>query len=150
MAPAADVFDYGGAGRVTGEDEMTNLHQAMQRVRPGRMFTMPATAVNMSLPGDTIKFTFLSTVSAEQIFRFSPLGGKGGSGLPPIFVSIKVTAAAHILFGPSGDIVDPTNSAALYEPADSWQDYQLNAGDSAFKIKGDSAGGDLYLLLSSR
>lgn len=129
---------------------MADILQALQRVRPGRMFTMPATAVNMSQPGDCIKFTFLSTVSAEQIFRYSALGGKGGNSLPPIYVSIKVTAAAHILFGPSGDIIDPTNSAALYEPADSWQDYQLNAGDSAFKIKGDSAGGDLYLLIASR
>lgn len=124
--------------------------KAFERVRPGRRFVPPATSINLSKPGDIIKFTFLVTVSLEQIFRFS-------SGWPYTqqFVSMKTTADVHVAFGPSaarrpGELVDPTNADLLLQPGDSWQDFQIDEVDEAFKVKGDLVGGDFYLLLSGR
>jgi hypothetical protein len=122
--------------------------KALERLRPGREFTLPASASNTPQPGDVIKFTFTSAASAEQRFRFP-----ASAAMWPLneqYLSVKVTADCHIAFGPAGSVADPTNAGALLQPSDSWQDFQLNVDDQSFKIKGDSTGGDVYIILSAR
>lgn len=121
--------------------------KVLERLRPGRRFVPPATANNLPLPGDIIKFTFTNVASGEQLFRFAPAGAWP---LSEQYVSIKVTADVHVAFGPAGGVTDPTNADALFQAGDSWQDFQLNNTDAAFKTKGDTAGGDIYILLSGR
>jgi hypothetical protein len=122
-------------------------NKALERLRPGRRFTLPATVNNLVQPGDVIKFTFTNVASAEQILRFPPTNGWP---LSEQYISIKVTADCHVVFGPAGGVTDPTNADALFQPGDSWQDFQLNNTDASFKVKGDVAGGDIYMILSSR
>lgn len=128
---------------------MPGIIKALERVGPHRRFTLPATANNRSLPGDIIKFTFTNVASLEQIFRYAD------SPLQETFVSVKTTADLHLVFGRSNAnqgiaIVVPTTGDLLLQASDSWQDWQLSAGDDMFKTIGDTTGGDLYLLLSGR
>lgn len=130
------------------------IFKALERVRPGRRFTLPATAGNPQQPGDVIKIAFTGTASLEQIFRVS-----GTWPLPEQFISMKTTSDVHVVFGPSaaripvatGGLQDPTDADLLLQPGDSWQDFQLSNVDEAFKLKGDGvSAGNFYLLISGR
>lgn len=87
-------------------------------------------------PGSVIKFTFTSTASTAQVLR--------AVATTACFISVKTTAAVHLCFGDSG-LGAPTNSEFLLEPSDGWQDLYLVPGDTNFRCKGDSAGGDVYV-----
>lgn len=128
---------------------MGTVIAALERVRPGREFALPATTTNQIRPGDVIKFTFAATASLQQIFR-TPTAAGNNWPYPNMFISIKATADVHVAFGPVGAVTDPTNSGFVLQPGDSWQDFNLNNDDAAFKCRGDTTGGDLYILFSSR
>ena len=121
---------------------MRNIPPQFGRVRPGPVLTLPLAAGTTMQPGQVYKLTFTNVASAVQTFRAAPAP-------VPQFVSLKTTASVHPIFG-DATVADPTNANALLEPADSWQDFMLLPGDTSFKVKGDTAGGDLYLLLSSQ
>lgn len=123
--------------------------KALERVRPGNRFTLPATANNIPKPGDVIKFAFTAVESGLQTFRFKPTNQ--GGGLPPEqFVSVKcVTAGVHIRFG-DASLAAATTGDAFLEPTDSYQDFQLESGDVCFRAIGDVAGGDLYIMFTGR
>lgn len=105
---------------------------ATDRLRPGS-------------PGETVKFTFTSSASGAQTIR----SAVAFQNLAPLWISIKVTADCHICFG-GGGVGAPTNADALFQASDGWQDFMLLAGDTSFRVKGDSAGGDIYLWYSGR
>jgi hypothetical protein len=94
------------------------------------------------LPGEVYKFTFTSAASAVQTFRLAP-------ALVPQFISIKTTADVHPIFGDE-NVAAPTNSHALIQAGDSFQDFMLLPTDTSFRVKGDTTGGDLYMILSSQ
>lgn len=121
---------------------MRNIPPQFGRVRPGAVRTLPLVAPATMLPGEVYKFTFTSAASAAQTFRLAP-------ALVPQFISIKTTADVHPAFG-DASVADPTNSNALLQSGDSWQDFMLLPSDTSFKVKGDTAGGDIYLILSSQ
>lgn len=121
---------------------MRNIPPQFGRIRPGAIRTLPLVAPATMLPGEVYKFTFTSAASLVQTFRLAP-------ALVPQFVSIKTTADVHPIFG-DANVVDPTNSNALLVAGDSWQDFMLLPSDTSFKLKGDTTGGDFYILLSSQ
>jgi hypothetical protein len=121
---------------------MKNIAAQFARIRPGAIRTLPLAAGQTMLPGEVYKLTFTSAASAVQTFRLAP-------ALNEQFVSIKTTADCHPIFG-DVNVVDPTNGNALLQPGDSYQDFVLLAGDTSFKVKGDTAGGDFYIILSSQ
>jgi hypothetical protein len=105
---------------------------AMDRLRPGS-------------PGEVIKFTFTSGSSAAQAIR----AAVAFQSLAPLYISVKVTADCHIVFG--GLLVGPASNAdALFQAGDGWQDMLLLSDDVAFRVKGDVAGGDIYIWRSGR
>lgn len=113
-----------------------DLANAADRVRPG---APGLGAAAPGTPGGVIKFTFTSAASALQTLRANP-----GS---PLYISMKTTVACHICVGDSS-IGAPTNTEFFLEPGDSWQDFMLMREDTSFRVKGDTAGGDLYILFS--
>lgn len=116
----------------------SDIASALDRIAPG-------------IPGSGIKFTFTAAASAEQSIPFHAPAASGGFAVnqPPVYISIKVTAACHLCFGMEG-LGAPTNADPLYEPADSWQDMILLANMRVFRVKGDSVGGDIYIYQSGR
>lgn len=104
---------------------------AADRVRPGA--DNPCT-----------KFTFTTSASAFQTLRTAPPLEKNA----PLYVSIKVTANCHIIFGPAA-LRAPTAADALFEPTDGWTDFMLMPDDTGFRVIGD-AGGDVYIFASGR
>lgn len=94
-------------------------------------------------PGESIKFTFTASASAYQEIRAKASNRQN----TPLYVSIKCTVAAHIVFGNSA-VGAPTNAEPLFEPADGWQDVMLLPSDTGFRVKGDTAGGDIYIWIS--
>jgi hypothetical protein len=121
---------------------MRNIPPQFGRVRPGAIRALPLAAGATMLPGEIYKFTFTSSASAVQTFRLAP-------ALVPQFISVKTTADVHPIFG-DVNVVDPTNGNVLLQAGDSWQDFMLLPGDTSFKLKGDTAGGDFYMILSSQ
>lgn len=106
---------------------------AADRVRPGADNT-------------AIKFTFTTGASAFQQIRtpnpaFNYLN-------PPQYVSFKVTANCHLIFG-DANVRAATVNDALFELTDGWQDFMLLPGDTGFRVIGDT-GGDIYIFLSGR
>ena len=95
--------------------------------------------------GSSGKFTFTSSASAFQTIRTATVGVK----LAPVYISVKVTADCHLVFGDS-TVVNPDNSSPLFQSGDGWQDFVLMPEMNGFKVKGDAAGGDLYWFVSSR
>lgn len=122
---------------------MRNIPAQFGRARPGAIRALPLAGGATMQPGEVYKFTFTSSASAVQTFRAST------PSLVPQFVSIKTTADVHIAFG-DASVTDPTNANALIQPGDSWQDFMLLPLDTSFKVKGDTTGGDIYLILSSQ
>jgi hypothetical protein len=104
---------------------------AADRVRPGADNT-------------AVKFGFTTSASTHQVLRTAPAQEKN----PPAYVSIKVTANCHIIFGPSA-VRAPTAADALFEPTDGWQDWMLMPDDTGFRVIGDTAG-DVYIFFSGR
>lgn len=104
---------------------------AADRVRPGA-------------DNPCVKFTFTTSASAYQALRTAPPQEKN----PPKYVSIKVTANCHIIFGPEA-VRAPTNADALFEPTDGWVDFMLMSDDTGFRVIGASAG-DVYIFFSGR
>lgn len=116
----------------------SDIANAADRMRPGA-------------PGTGIKFTFTAAASAVQSVPFHnppPVGGFA-VGQGALYVSFKVTAACHVCFG-DGAVGAPTNADPMFEPADGWQDFVLLPSDTAFRVKGDSVGGDIYMFASGR
>jgi len=104
---------------------------AADRVRPGA-------------DNPCVKFTFTTSASVFQELRTAPPQEKNA----PVYVSIKVTANCHIIFGPTG-VRAPTTGDALFEPTDGWQDFMLMPDDTGFRVIGASAG-DVYIFFSGR
>lgn len=108
----------------------STVNSAAFRFRPG------GPGLTAGLPGSVIKFSFTNAASAAQALRAAP----GGVG----FIELKTTAACHIVFGDAA-VGAPTNSEFLLEPTDGWQAFVVAAADTTFRVKGDSASGDLYV-----
>jgi hypothetical protein len=106
---------------------------AADRVRPGA-------------DNPCVKFTFTTGASAFQAIRPTPaaLADKA----PALYVSVKVTANCHVIFG-DASLRAATTGDALFEPTDGWQDFMLLPGDTGFRVIGDT-GGDLYVFASGR
>lgn len=104
---------------------------AADRVRPGA--DNPCT-----------KCTFTTSASAFQALRTAPPQEKNA----PLYVSVKVTANCHIIFGPSS-VRAPTTGDPLFEPTDGWSDFMLMPDDTGFRVIGASAG-DVYIFPSGR
>lgn len=122
---------------------MRNVPPQFGRVRPGAIRTLPLAAGATMLPGETYKLAFTGSASAVQTFRLAP-------ALVPQFVTIKTTGDCHPIFG-DVNVADPTDSNALLQAGDSWQDWMLLPGDTSFKVKGDAAStGNFYIILSSQ
>ena len=127
--------------------------KALERVRPGDRFTLPATANNIPQPGNVIAFAVTNVESGLQTFRFKPTSQ--GGGLPPEqFVSCKFISATagsgvYLAFG-DATLVATTTSNQLLEATDSFQDFQLNPGDTCFRVLGTAATGTLFILFSGR
>lgn len=112
---------------------MIDTKVAADRIRPG----------NDRSP---VKFTFTSAASAFQTIRATDANSPT---LGPQYVSFRVTADAHVVFGASAALTtDPTNASPLFTSGDGYQDFTLDGRDQGFKIKGDTAGGDIYLFFS--
>lgn len=109
----------------------SNVDLAACRLRPGG----PALAAGT--PGSVVKFTFTSSASAVQVLRTVGIGTIQ-------FIEVKTTAAVHLCVGDS-TVGAPTNAEWLIEPGDSAQPFYLKTSDTHFRVKGDSAGGDIYI-----
>lgn len=90
-----------------------------------------------------VKFTFTSSASALQTFRTKV----ANQNLPPLYISFKVTADCHIIFGDASTAA-PDNTYPLFQAADGWQDFMIPAEVCCFRVKGDSGGGDIYIFAS--
>lgn len=104
--------------------------------------------------GGTVKFTFTSADSGLQDITFHSQAAVGGFAVPnaPLYVMIKTTADVHLLFGQAeelGSAVTNTN-APLFQAVDGWQDFLLMPNWNKFRVKGDSAGGDIYIQKAGR
>jgi|SRR3982750_39112 hypothetical protein len=119
----------------------SDLASAADRMAPG-------------IPGTAIKFTFTAADSGWQDVTFHKPAAVGGfqTGQGAVYVSIKVTAAVHVAFGNSNaSSTAVTNAnAPLFEPADGWQDMVLTPDQTQYRLKGDLAGGDIYIWPSGR
>jgi hypothetical protein len=93
-------------------------------------------------PGSTVKFTYTTSSSAFQQLRVADSREKN----PPIYMSVKVTANCHIVFG-DANVAPATAGDALFEPTDGWQDFILRAGHTGFRVIGDTAG-SVYIFFS--
>jgi hypothetical protein len=116
----------------------SDIASALDRYAPGNV-------------GSCIKFTFTNAASAVQTLTFHSTAPVGGFAVnqPPVYISIKVTVACHVCFG-DANVGAPTNADTLFEPSDSWQDMILPASATSFRVKGDSAGGDIYIWPSGK
>lgn len=106
---------------------------AADRVRPGADNT-------------AVKFTFTTGASAYQQLRVPNAVFTDTN--PPQYVSVKVTANCHLIFGPA-NVRAATVNDALFEITDGWQDFMLMPGDTGFRVIGDT-GGDVYIFFSGR
>lgn len=106
---------------------------AADRVRPGA-------------DNPCVKFTFTTGASAFQTLRpaYVTLTDKA----PAVYVSVKVTANCHVIFG-DANVRAATAADPLFEATDGWQDFMLLPGDTGFRVIGDT-GGDIYVFLSGR
>lgn len=104
---------------------------AADRVRPGA-------------DNPCVKFTFTTGASAFQSLRAAPALDKA----PALFVSIKVTANCHLIFG-NAAMRAATAADPLFESTDGWQDFMLMPDDTGFRVIGDT-GGDIYIFASGR
>lgn len=105
---------------------------AMDRLRPGA-------------PGEVIKFTFTAASSTAQAIR----AAVAQQNLAPLYISLKVTADCHVVFGGAG-VGAATTGDALFQASDGWQDMMLLAEDTSFRVIGDLGGGSLYIWKSGR
>jgi hypothetical protein len=133
---------------------MASQIKALERVRPGRRFTLPASSTNVPQPGDVIAFPVVAaTESGLQTFRWTP-PAQAGSGPLEQFISVKMAGAAGATVNVAfGDASLPATTAAnqLLEASDSFQDFQLNVGDVCFRTLGHATiPGTLYILFSGR
>lgn len=106
---------------------------AADRVRPGA-------------DNPCVKFTFTTGASEYQALR---PGNTAPTDKPPaVYVSVKVTANCHVIFG-DANVRAATAADPLFEQTDGWQDFMLMPGDTGFRVIGDT-GGDIYVFLSGR
>lgn len=120
---------------------MRNIPAQFGRVRPGIVLTLPLAAGTTMQPGQVYKVTFTSGALGAKKFR--------NPGGVPQFVSLKTTGDVHVVFG--DDLVPAaTDNHALLQAGDGWQDFMLLASDTSFDVKGDTAGGNFYIILSSQ
>lgn len=106
---------------------------AADRVRPGA-------------DNPCVKFTFTTGASAYQALR--PAYVSKTDKAPAVYVSVKVTANCHVIFG-DANVRAATAADPLFEATDGWQDFMLLPGDTGFRVIGDT-GGDIYVFLSGR
>lgn len=107
--------------------------------------------------GPIIKYTFTNADSGLQALTFHDPAAVGGFRTVPsggLYVCFKTTADVHIMCGSLEELTAfgaVTNSnAPMFQAADGIQDFLLMPGWNRFRVKGDSAGGDLYLWPSGR
>lgn len=100
-------------------------------------------------PGGAVKLGFTVAASVATAIPFhvtTPLGGFA-TAQGALYISIRVTAPCHIVFGDLS-VADPTNSDALFDVGDGYQDFVLTPSMTHFKVKGDTGNGDVYIIKS--